>query len=869
MSSRAPSPLPPLACEEICALDQLRRRLFGLDLPATTIGRYEIVERIGSGGMGTVYVARDPRLDRRVALKLLRVSPSIDAEATRRRMRREAHALARLTHPNVVAALDVGVHEGRTYLVMEHVDGVHLDAFFTRSLPRRELLRVFADIAEGLLAAHGAGLVHRDFKPSNVIVGHDGCARVLDFGLVRKLDTEVHASRPAGVLGRSAGLSRLTQPGTVLGTPAYMAPEQWSGHADARSDQFSFCLTLYQALRGELPFDPRSFAGNDAPSPPTLEGPSGVARLDHAIGRGLAIDPDARHESMAEVATALHAAATARGRRWLAISGAGAAVGIGVAVASVLMPVGRDSPSPCTDDDATVVSVWTPERRAAVSRGLLDVARPFAVEAEPRVLEGLDAYAQVWANVREQACRSAAPPTDEDFDATMLCLDTRRRELAGLIDALAVADQDTASHAVQAVAALPSPRRCRDATHQPSDAQAIAAVRARLIEVATLSRVGRKQAALEAATSLEPRVEQLGDGLLRAAVDHEIGTIHLVLQDAERAEVRLRRAYFGGMEHGDPKTAFDAAAKLAGLHAYNRSDAEAAQLWVEHATTALSRTAAPQTVDEAMLERVKGFTLAQRGDATAALVHVERALSLYAAAGQAGVPGTLRTLRDAGMLHTMGGDYEAAASAYARALALTEDSLGPHHPSAGRAHIGLGYADLGRTNAKDALAQFRKAHQILTDAGDDLGVAAAADGLALALLHADRAQEAGAYARAAVEIARRIHGPEHPEFARALGRVADVHFALAEYQPAREAHSTAFRIFSTSQGPGGAETLTCALALARTEQALGESEASIARLESLLKVREGQPRNARTRQARTMLESLREGVAPTTGSQGH
>ncbi|HTM20129.1 MAG TPA: serine/threonine-protein kinase, partial [Kofleriaceae bacterium] len=207
--------------------------------PGERVGRYLIEARLGMGGMGVVYAARDPDLDRRVAIKLLR-SGAVEAGA---RLLREGKALARLRHPNVVAVHDLGLHRGDVFIAMELVDGTTLRTWW-EARRQGEVLAVLVDAGRGLAAAHAAGLIHRDFKPENVLVGRDGSVRVTDFGLARldgadgEPDAALAATIVAGAV--SAGLTRT---GAVVGTPAYMAPEQHQGKAiDARTDQFAFCV---------------------------------------------------------------------------------------------------------------------------------------------------------------------------------------------------------------------------------------------------------------------------------------------------------------------------------------------------------------------------------------------------------------------------------------------------------------------------------------------------------------------------------------------------------------------------------------------------------------------------------------------------
>jgi serine/threonine protein kinase len=227
--------------------------------PAARIGRFAVLSRVGEGGMGVVYAAYDGELDRRVALKLL--APGMVGPEGRARLRREAQAMAKLSHPNVVPIYEVGEHEGRVFVAMEFVEGQTLRAFCRDEVRAWEaVLAAGIQAGRGLAAAHEAGLIHRDVKPDNILIGDDGRARVVDFGLARRSDDgeprEPRSARPNDEGGpKSSTRAPLTRAGTLMGTPAYLAPEQVErAAATAKSDQFSFCVTLYEALYGELPF---------------------------------------------------------------------------------------------------------------------------------------------------------------------------------------------------------------------------------------------------------------------------------------------------------------------------------------------------------------------------------------------------------------------------------------------------------------------------------------------------------------------------------------------------------------------------------------------------------------------------------------
>ncbi|MBC8067940.1 MAG: serine/threonine protein kinase, partial [Deltaproteobacteria bacterium] len=319
----------------------VHERVFGAARDPVRIGRYTVLKRIGQGGMGVVYAAYDTELDRKVALKLLHFER--DESAHGQRLVREAKALAKLSHPSIVAVHEVGEHDGNVFVAMEFVDGDTLREYVEkRPLDWREIVGLYVQAGRGLAAAHAVGLVHRDFKPDNALVSDGRHAdhasarvRVLDFGLARELGDREHLGGAAS--GPSAHAVALTQTGALLGTPAYMAPEQYAGAAvDAHADQFAFCVSLWEALYRERPFDDTSVAsvaqairvGRRRAAPTDTKVPAALHRV---LERGLELRPVDRFSSMVELVDTLGALLDAdrRGRMGLAIVVTGLALVIG------------------------------------------------------------------------------------------------------------------------------------------------------------------------------------------------------------------------------------------------------------------------------------------------------------------------------------------------------------------------------------------------------------------------------------------------------------------------------------------------------------------------------------------------------------
>src|SRR6218665_1994848 len=313
--------------------------------PGARVGRYVLLRRVGEGGMGVVFAAYDPDLDREVALKLLKPGAVTDAEA-RGRLVREAQALARLSHPNVVIVHDVGQDDDTVFLAMELVRGRTLRHWLAEApRPWREVLSRFLQAGQGLAAAHAVGLVHRDFKPDNVLLGDDGQVRVTDFRLARAGPSLLSPPEPWEREAPAPGGDTLA--GVRQGTPAYMSPEQWRGlRADARSDQFSFCVALYEALFGQRPFAGGTTGervralreGRVTPPPRGSRVPRGACvpgAVPIAVRRVLAVEPASRHPSLDALLARLESGSRARRWRWVAAlaTGGGGSAGAGFGLA--------------------------------------------------------------------------------------------------------------------------------------------------------------------------------------------------------------------------------------------------------------------------------------------------------------------------------------------------------------------------------------------------------------------------------------------------------------------------------------------------------------------------------------------------------
>ncbi|MEZ4427823.1 MAG: serine/threonine-protein kinase, partial [Nannocystaceae bacterium] len=435
----------------------VEQRLLGRAAESVKLDRFVLLDRLGSGGMGVVYAAYDPKLDRKVALKLLHTG-ALSGTAQRRhsqsQLEREARAAAQLSHPNVVTVYDVGVVGDQVYLALEYVEGETLTAWLEgQERGWREIVAIFLGAADGLIAAHDAGVVHRDFKPDNVLLGGDGRPRVADFGLARTASGDgpsgVHAMISGAELGVSATAQdaradTMTAIGTIAGTPAYMSPEQFSGvEVGAASDQFSFCVALYEALFASRPFAGETIAslsasvlqGELSPPPRGHGVPTPIVR---AIERGLATTPQDRFPSMRALRAALARELAPRRTAW-AVGGLLTALLTGGGAAMALQPAAAPAPEdPCAGAEQALDDVWTGARGDALERRVAELNAPTALRLVGALRGELDAYAGAWTAMRRDACEDThvrGEQSERLLDLRVACLDRHKLRLATLTEA--------------------------------------------------------------------------------------------------------------------------------------------------------------------------------------------------------------------------------------------------------------------------------------------------------------------------------------------------------------------------------------------------------------------------------------------------
>lgn len=798
------------------------------------VGRYELLSLVGQGGMGRVYRALDPRLAREVAVKVLYRG---DAQLCAR-IEREARALARLSHPNVVTVYDVGRSEGRSFIAMELVEGPTLGQWMrdARRDPSAILDRMLA-AGRGLAAAHAATVIHRDFKPGNVLLGTDGRPRVTDFGLARTGTTD---SGGVPTDPWVDGETSLTVDGTVVGTPPYMAPEQHTGaRVDASCDQFAFCVTLYEALVGRRPYVAprldvlaRAKMAHDPGFPDAVP-----AALVPVLRRGLSPEPGDRYASMVDLLRAIERSRRPRRRRWWLSAPPLLASALWVAAPAGQPAAATEAPGfvELDFDDEVVIaridrslartkSLWAAGKRAE-ARALSRAARAraqglgFAIEGRAALVAG-----QIAWQLGDTTFASAA--------------------LLEAYDALLSVDDDTgATRAAIALAHLSTLDLDR-----PEDGRRWTEAAEALIERGNVD----KATVRDLHTALGDLAERLGD-LSRAREYHEtalaltlevegsehpatvtfamnLGNALTALGDYEGALRRLQdtRQLAVRLLGEDASQVGTLLANIGGVQVH-LGRLEPAVHTLQRAQALLE--APGHEVDLTKVTVNLAAALRGSGQPAAALAEYRRALSLAIAQHGEDHPDVATVLQNMGNAQADLGRLQTANESHARAVRIYADALGPEHPSlaAGLSARAVVLYQLGEADAALELLA-----QATTMAEHTLGqdhpmTARYHSNLGACLVQLLRADEGLPHVERAVAIRRAALASDHPLLGNTLANLGDAYVELGRLDEAEAAYREADRIARARDVEPGAAWLHPQLGLMRVEVARTDAEAALRR----------------------------------------
>jgi serine/threonine-protein kinase len=745
----------------------------------THVDRYVLGSLLGYGGMGVVFAAHDPALNRDVALKLLRKrSGYVPVERIAVRMRREAQAMASLSHPNVVTVFDVGTQEDRVWIAMEKVEGGTLREWLKERRTWREVVAMFVQAGRGLAAAHEAGIVHRDFKPENVLVGRDGRARVGDFGLAGN-STPSEGNEP-GAATLALPVTAASREGVFAGTPAYMAPAQLCGaRGNEASDQFSFCVALYEALYGARPFEGTTVVALlHAMDSGRLRSPAPGSRVPRWIrailARGLRAQPEERYPSMRVLLSALEADPSVRRRRRVAAGVALMAIGTGVAA---LARTRLDEAAACASLDRRLEGAWDTEQKKKVHDAFAATGRPYAEDTFARVAVVLDTYAARWAQGAVDQCEAQRRAPKAPIAALRReCLDQRLGELRAFASVLAHADETTVDHAVQGARALPEldscagpdPMQGRTWPDDPALTSQARALSAQMDVVEANRRAGRYSDALALAERNASEAERIGFAPLVAEATLAVAELERDTDGVAASEKTFGQATLAAERAGHARVA--ALAWIgAAARASEHGDTALAEERFAHAQAWVDRVA-----DDGLRARLKlnhARSWSELGKYDEAQRLAEDALAIFQRLGDDA--DAIEATRRLGICADVQGRYEEARADYERVLAWAERVLGPDHPFVARPLNDLAEleADQGRNAA--AIPLLERALAILDRAPspNQPNASAVVSNLANAMSAVDRFAEALPLAERALRMDERVFGPESPDAAYSLSSV--------------------------------------------------------------------------------------------------
>jgi tetratricopeptide (TPR) repeat protein len=739
--------------------------------------------------MGVVYAAYDPELERKIAIKLLHPGAWPDEGATnpgQRRLLREAQAMARLDHVNVVSVHDVGEFHGGVYVAMEFIAGETLAAWLSRERPGWQgLLGRFIAAGRGLSAAHAKGLVHRDFKPDNVMLGDDGRVRVMDFGLAFSVDADEPDDEASEGDPMLVSLeTRLTEAGSTVGTPQYMAPEQHLREpVGPAADQFSFAVALWKAIYGEHPFggDSRIELAMRVVQGTLVEPASGAGPrwLRRALERGLARRPEDRFASMDALLNTLQRGVQRSKRRplWIGVGVLAAAVGVGAALERA-NAARREAT--CVTAAESIREVWSPGAREQLLSRIAAVDLSYAEETALRTASQIDTWVGTWVEQREASCRAftlreeVEPEIAARADA---CFEERRFQLEFFLELLGEVDETLVRELVSVSARIPRVEPCSDPSalaRQPtvsaSEREAVQALRETIARADTLTFAHRLDDADIVAREALARAEALQRPEFTAKARLALGQALFYAGKYDEAETVLRETFAEAGAADAVETAAAAASLLTYVVGYLGARHDEGLIWSTAQKVYVERIEPEPGQWTAVWSSQRGAVNLAKGDYDEASALMNRALVLQVAGLGEDHPKAISTMNNVAAVAGLRGDVKTAVELQRRAAKATERAWGANHPvlAAAVGNLGAYLRDVGEFEESEAALERAIDLVERVYGSNHPRIAAHTNNLAVLYFRQGRLDDAEAMHLRTLDIAKGTYGDTHPLVGKAL-----------------------------------------------------------------------------------------------------
>ncbi len=777
-------------------LAAVRSGLFSTDEP-THLGRFLVLDRLGAGASGVVYSAYDPQLDRKVAIKLLRLGG--EHAQQRARLAREAKAMARVHSDNVVSVYEQGTTDAQQlFVVMQLVDGTTLSEWLVEEKPGVDkAIEVLLAAGDGLAAAHKVSLVHRDFKPDNVLIDKEGRVRVADFGLSQNCSQDGEAEY--GGLAGAENLA-LTQTGAMVGTPDYMAPEVLQGSAaDVYSDQYSYAVTLYHSLCGRLPHSATTIpellksVGTIPPLVPATGAMPGW--LWRIVQRALSTKPEQRYPTVEALLRDIRMRLARRRNGPLYVGGALVCIVAGV----MLFRAGSDkSTEVCTGAQAEFENTWNTSTEFSLKQALSPTGTPRHQETFERAQALFNAYGEEWTNTHRNVCMETqrGEQNGTTLSMRMRCLDRRRSEVGALLEVLSQPEGMLSDKAVRAIAQLTPSTVCNNVERlqqssaipeDPRDARSLEKLEKQLDVAVQLRIVGQYEKGLNAALEVMTAAEALKYEPFVAEARVVFGDLQVRMGAYEKAAASLRLAFSEGLGSGNDRAATLAAIRSTGLTGFRLRQPEQAQKWGWLSGTMLARLGEDLHLEALLATNLGNVAFAGRDYALASEYFSQSVdINIQAHGANHLMVGFART--NLGATERLQGNLDTATEELLLAASIIEKNLGSEHPDLGRVFNSIGNLYLSKKDYEQSEKYHRKALSLKENSlsAGHTSIAHSCNNLADVLVEQGKYEEAKALFERAYSIWSDNYGTHHRLVSLAQRGIGQCRLAMGDKIGARK-----------------------------------------------------------------------------------